>query len=167
MSSHGDRRAQRRIVAAIVPGAVAVAALLIALRLHFEPPTIPPYAIVGAEPTQPDVVLTPDAMFEVELRPASPVHGAIGVRGFLRQGDVLRPWDPPYLVSPDGKVRVAGPVRQLFAGVAPGHWEAIFAVGRPELLPTAPSDVLRARRAGPGFESGGWRLTLERVVLTH
>jgi hypothetical protein len=91
------------------------------------------------------------------------VTGAVAVRGFLLRGDEVRPWDPPFEVSRDGSVRVSGPVDALFKGVPAGEWEVALAVGRPEALPTAPRDVLRAR--DPDAGSQAWRLLRRRVVL--
>jgi hypothetical protein len=145
----------------LVPGAAAVAVALVSLRLHFQPPTVPAYAVANAGPDP--VTLTPGGQFELELRPQSPVTGAIAARGFLLQGDTVRPWDPPFTVAGDETVRIAGPVDALFAGVPAGSWEAAVAVGRPETLPTAPNDVLRARGQQP--DAAGWRLVRERVLL--
>ena len=149
------------IAVAILPGAAAVAVGLVSLRLHFQPPTVPPYAMANAGPEP--VTLAPGARFDLELRPQAPLTGAIAARGFLLQGDTVRPWDPPFTVASDETVRIAGPVDALFAGVPAGAWEVAVAVGRPETLPTAPMDVLRARGEQP--DSVSWRLVRERVLL--
>jgi hypothetical protein len=112
------------------------------------------------------VTLAPGSQFELELRPQAPLSGAVAARGFLLQGDTVRPWDPAFTVATDETVRISGPVDAIFAGVSPGAWEVAVAVGRPETLPTAPMDVLRARGAQPEpNEKVGWRLVRERVVL--
>jgi hypothetical protein len=152
---------RNKIALVLVPGAAAVAVALVSLRLHFQPPTVPEFA--RADATQDEVTLDPGGRFELELRPQVPVIGAIAARGFLLRGDTVRAWDPPFSVARDGTVRIAGPVDALFAGVPPGAWEVAVAVGRPETLPTAPNDVLRAR--GPQPESVSWRLVRERVLL--
>jgi hypothetical protein len=149
------------IALVLVPGAAAVAVALVSLRLHFQPPTVPAFAVANARPDA--VTLSPGGQFQLELRPEHPVTGAIAARGFLLQGDTVRPWDPPFSVDRDGTVRIAGPVDALFAGIPAGAWEVAIAVGRPETLPTAPNDVLRAR--GQELEAAGWRLVRERVVL--
>jgi hypothetical protein len=149
------------IALVLVPGAAAVAVGLVSLRLHFQPPTVPAFAVAGAQADA--VELTPGGQFQVELRPEQPVTGAIAARGFLLQGDTVRPWDPPFSVDRDGTVRITGPVDTLFARVPAGAWEVAVAVGRPETLPTAPNDVLRARAQQP--DAVGWRLVRERVVL--
>jgi hypothetical protein len=160
---------QSRVALVLVPAAAAAAGALIWLRLHFQPPTVPVYAFASdsgsAEPILPATFLPllPGARFEVELRPATPVKGAVGARAFLLRGDEVRPWDPPFSVDADGSVRIAGPVDTLFARVPAGEWEIAVAVGRPEELPTAPRDVLRGRDAGAG--PAGWRLVRERVRL--
>ena len=152
---------RNKIALALVPAAAAVAVALVSLRLHFQPPSVPAFAVAGAQPDA--VPLAAGGNFELELRPLGPVAGAIAARGFLLRGDTVRPWDPPFSVSRDGTVRIAGAVDTLFAGVPPGPWEVAVAVGRPETLPTAPSDILRARGEQP--ENAGWRLVRERVVL--
>jgi hypothetical protein len=149
------------IALVLVPGAAAVAVGLVSLRLHFQPPTVPAFAVAGAQADA--VELAPGGQFQLELRPEQPVTGAIAARGFLLQGDTVRPWDPPFSVDRDGTVRITGPVSTLFARVPAGAWEVAVAVGRPETLPTAPNDVLRARGQQP--DAVGWRLVRERVVL--
>ena len=152
---------RNKIALALVPGAAAVAVALVSLRLHFQPPTVPAFAVAGAQ--EDEVTLAAGGQFDLELRPAAPVTGAIAARGFLLRGDTVRPWDPPFSVARDGTVRISGPVDVLFAGVPAGSWEVAVAVGRPETLPTAPGDVLRARAQQP--DTVGWRLVRQRVIL--
>ncbi len=152
---------QNKIALVLLPGAVLVAVGLVALRLYFQPPTVPGFAIAGS--TTDEVTLTPGGQFEVELRPDARVSGAIAARGFLLRGDEVRPWDPPFSVAADGTVTIAGAVDSLFAGVPAGAWEVAVAVGRPETLPTAPNDILRAR--GVDARALSWRLVRERVFL--
>ena len=152
---------RNKIALVLVPGAAAVAVALVSLRLHFQPPTVPAFAVADAR--EDVVTLEAGGQFDLELRPQVPVIGAIAARGFLLRGDTVRPWDPPFSVAGDGTVRISGPVDVLFAGVPGGAWEVAIAVGRPETLPTAPRDVLMARGKQP--ESVGWRLVRERVVL--
>ena len=163
MSDGGPGRG--RIVAVLlVPAAILVAAGLLVLRMHLEPPRVPTYAL--APPPAPDeepVKLVRGTRFEIEARPDAEVTGAVAVRGFLLRGDQVRPWDPPFEVTRDGTVRVVGTVDQLFAGVPAGEWEVALAVGRPESLPTAPRDVLRARDPDAGSEA--WRLLRRRVIV--
>jgi hypothetical protein len=151
----------KRAALLLVPTAIAVAAGLVALRLHFQPPTVPTYVVKEASDTE--VALQAGDRFEIAAQPTAPVQGAIAARGFLIRGDEVRAWDPPFSVATDGSVRISGPVDALFRGVPPGAWEVAVAVGRPELLPTAPRDVL-SRRADDGGPAG-WRLVRERVRL--
>ena len=151
---------RNKVAALLVPAAGVVALTLVALRMHFEPPTVPPYAL--ARPAD-GAVLSQGGRFDVTLRPASPVRGIVGARGFLVRDEEVRPWDPPFRVDADGAVRIEGDVDVLFAGVPPGPWTVAIAVGRPEVLPTAPRDVLRAR-ADDGSPAS-WRLVRERVQL--
>lgn len=154
--------ARRVVVAALIPAAIITALALVWMRVRLQPPTLSPY-VEARGGDGGEVSLAPDGRFEMDMRPATPVQGAVGARGFLLRGDDVRPWDPPFSVSTDGAVRISGPVNRLFAGVPPGAWEVAVAVGRPEFLPTAPLDVLRARERGP--EKPSWHLVRERVRL--
>jgi hypothetical protein len=147
----------------LVSLAVAVAAGLLALRLHFQPPTVPVYAL-EPEPGEGEVLVTHGGDFTVVARPEGAVVGAVAARGFLVRGDEVRPWDPPFEVTRDGSVRIAGKVDTLFARVPDGEWEVALAVGRPENLPTAPADVLRAKVGGDAGPAA-WRLLRERIRL--
>jgi hypothetical protein len=149
----------------VVPSAIAVAGLLLVLRLHFQPPTVPPYTIERESADRAETELVRGDRFEVDLRPDEPVVGAVGARGFLLRGDEVRPWDPPFAVERDGSVRIAGAVEKLFANVPAGAWEIAVAVGRPEMLPTAPKDVLRARDSSKDGGAAPWHLVRERIRL--
>jgi hypothetical protein len=156
-----DAKAKHSTLAvALVALAVALAVLLVLLRLHFQPPLVPRYEL--AEGTA-EIALKPGDRFEMNLRPSAAVQGAIAARAFLLRGREVRPWDPPFSVSTDGAVRIAGQVDSLFAGVPRGRWEVAVAVGRPELLPTAPDDILHGRN--DDSRPSGWRLVRERVWL--
>jgi hypothetical protein len=145
----------------LVPAAIAASGALLLLRLHFQPPTVPAYALAGSND---EVAIPPGGQFELEARPSAPVTGAVGARAFLLRGDELRPWDPPFRVSRDGSIRIAGAVDALFANVPRGRWEVVIAVGRPETLPTAPHDVLR--KAGDvDAGTAAWRLVRRTIVL--
>jgi len=167
----GPRPMARKAPAVLlVPSAVVVAAVLVALRLHIQPPTVPRYDLAiagapyGADPGK-EIPLTRGGRLEIDLRPEAGITGAVGARGFLLRGDEVRAWDPPFSVAIDGVVRIAGTVDELFAGVPPGPWEVAVAVGRPEVLPTAPRDVLRRRSEDP--VRAGWHLVHARVRLSE
>ena len=145
---------------ALLAAAVASAVLLVLLRLHFQPPLVPSYELAESAP---EMALKSGDRFEMTLRPSSAVQGAIAARAFLLRGSEVRPWDAPFSVGADGAVRIVGQVDLLFAGVPRGRWEVAVAVGRPELLPTAPDDILRGRNDDP--RPSGWRLVRERVWL--
>ncbi len=151
-----------RLAALVVPAAVVVAGALLALRLHFQPPTVPPYTIAAPGGV---TVLPPGGHFELDVHPTAPVTGAVGARAFLVRGTDVRAWDPPFEVSRDGSAHIGGAVDTLFAGVPPGDWELDVAVGRPETLPTAPNDVLRARSSDVDAGVAAWRLVRERIRL--
>ena len=152
---------RNRAALLLAPAAGTVAIALMLLRLHFEPPAVPAYSVRPAPPAA-GIALRRGGTFAIDLHPASPVVGAVAARGFLLQGQSVHPWDPPFSVDVDGEVHIAGPVGTLFAGVPDGAWEVAVAVGRPEMLPTAPDDVLRARA---GTSPDTWHLAWERIEL--
>jgi hypothetical protein len=144
----------------LVGAAVLGAVVLLVLRMRMEPPTVPEYVLEGDAGA---LELHPGERFRIDVDPMGQVVGAIGARGFLIRGEEVRPWDPPFEVARDGSVHLAGSVDALFPGVPPGPWELAVAVGRPENLPTAPRDILRAREGGPAHAA--WRLVRESIVL--
>lgn len=156
----GETRRRSVVALLLVPAAILVTAALLFLRLRMEPPTVPKYALAGDAGT---VVLRAGERFRLVVEPEGLVTGAVAARGFLVRGDEVQAWDPPFTVDRDGTIRLDGPVEALFAGVPPGPWDIAVAVGRPETLPTAPRDVLRARDAGAA--DAAWRLVREHVVL--
>jgi hypothetical protein len=159
-SVHSERRSTLALF--IAPAAIAGAGALLALRLYFQPPTVPPYALVG---TSDAAVLRPSGHFDMDIHPAVPVIGAVAARAFLLRGSEVRPWDPPFEVARDGSIRLTGGVSALFAGVPAGEWEIAVAVGRPETLPTAPNDILRRRDESADAGTAAWRLVRERIHL--
>jgi hypothetical protein len=151
----------------LLPAAGLVTAVLLVLRVRLEPPTVPLYvlapATTGDAERASDKVLGPSDPFHLALEPRAAVEGAVAARGFLLRGEDVRAWDPPFTVERDGTVRLDGTVETLFAGIPRGPWDIAIAVGRPETLPTAPRDILRARDAGAG--DAAWRLVRHAVVL--
>ena len=147
-----------KIALVIVPAAVAVTAVLVSLRMHFQPPTVPTFAIAGA---MDGATLGKGDNFNLLIRPTSRVQGAVAARGFLLQGDQTRAWNPTFVVAEDGTVTLSGPVEKVFADVPPGPWDVAVIVGRPETLPTKPDEVLRARDQ---YELS-WRLVREHIIL--
>jgi hypothetical protein len=146
----------------LVPTAIAIAAILVWLRFHFQPPTVPAYALATHAA---GAVLRPGDHFEADVRPASPVTGAVAARAFLLRGNEVRAWDPPFEVARDGSVRIAGRVAELFPNVPTGEWEMAVTVGRPETLPTTPRDVLRVRDAHSDAGAAAWRLVRQWITL--
>jgi hypothetical protein len=161
--TEGPARRRSVVPLLLVPAAIIVTATLLLLRLRMEPPTVPSYSLTGGETDAGAVVLRAGERFRLAVEPGGIVTGAVGARGFLLRGDEVQAWDPPFTVDRDGSIHLDGPVETLFAGIAPGPWEVAVAVGRPETLPTAPRDVLRARDAGAG--DAAWHLVREHVVL--
>ncbi len=168
----GDRPRRNAIALLLVPSATVAAGALVLFRLHFQPPNLPRYqaTVTGdleartadAGPAD-EETLHRDSRLEIELRPQSPVTGAVGARAFLLRGDEVHAWDPPFSVGLDGIVRLSGRVDKLFEGVPRGRWEVAIAVGRPEVLPTAPRDVLVRRNDDPAL--AGWHLVRTPVRL--
>jgi hypothetical protein len=155
----------------LVPSAVVMAAGLILLRLHFQPPTVPRYEMTlrtretpsaQIDPAE-ELILPKGVDLEIEIHPTVPVRGAVGARAFLLRGDELRPWDPPFTAGLDGSIRIAGRVDELFRTVPRGSWDMAVAVGRPEVLPTVPHDVLQRRDQDP--IEAGWHLVHKRIRL--
>jgi hypothetical protein len=168
LSTPGRERQSRpaRLVALLlVPLAIAVAGALLLLRLYFQPPTVPRYILAGSGSDAAEAALLRGARFELTLQPVEPVVGAVGARAFLLRGSEVRPWEPPFEVGRDGSVRIEGRVDTLFANVPPGDWELAIAVGRPETLPTAPRDILRARGGSSDAGPAPWQLVLQQIKV--
>jgi hypothetical protein len=141
----------------LVPGAAVLAVVMLVLRVHVQPLTIPPYSIAPGSTTE----LRPGGQFSLQLDPRGPLTGAVMARAFLTQGTQMRAWEPVFVVDKDGTIHVAGSVDALFAGVPAGEWELDIVVGRPELLPRSPDDALKGRDAE--VSGGAWHLLHERV----
>jgi hypothetical protein len=156
------RALEKGVALALITTAVASAGALIALRLHFQPPRVPAYVASAANGV---LTLDPHSEFRLVLRPVTHVDGAVGARAFLVRGESVRPWDPPFDVTREGVVTIAGPVDVLFHDVPPGAWDVAVAVGRPEVLPTAPRDVLRERDRDRGADAA-FRVAVVHVRLT-
>jgi hypothetical protein len=77
------------------------------------------------------------------LRPASAVTADVGVRVFVRDDGRLRPVDAPVERSPEGALRLAGPVATLLAP-RPGDYEVVAVVAPTPELPRSPDDVAAA-----------------------
>jgi hypothetical protein len=133
---------------------------MLTLRLHFEPPTVPTYELLGDAGDV--VVLERGSRFAMEVAPSLEVQGAITSRAFLVRGTEILPWKAPLEIGREGSVHVEGRVDALFAGVPPGEWDVVLAVGRPEMLPNDPREVLRS---GPADGGAAWRLVRQRIRL--
>ncbi len=162
----------RVIAIAVAPFALAAAVLLYITR--GPAPTLPGYdatwnagdvAQRGDDAAAaPEVLpLSPGGRFELVLRPATPIEGAVIAHAFLLQGSQVRPWAAPMDTSVDGTVRIVGPVGKLFEGTQ-GEWTIAIVVGRPEAVPSDGSVVARAVASG-NAGGAGWRLFTRRVTL--
>jgi hypothetical protein len=164
--------ARRNAIALLIaPTAIVMAGALVAMRLHFQPPNVPRYDATVTqtlvEPGPPgaanDRGLRRGDRLSIDLHPQAAITGAIGARAFLLRGDEVRAADPPVSVAVDGVVHIAGTVDELFPDAPRGRWEVAVAVGRPEVLPTAPRDVLRRRDEDPAL--AGWHLVRTPIRL--
>ncbi|MCY1023557.1 hypothetical protein [Pyxidicoccus sp. MSG2] len=155
-----------------VLGAVAAAAAVLLLALPREAPPLPGYTLsvsseqaVRAGAPEPEVPrLGPGSRLDVLLRPEQAVDGPVEVRAFLLRPGEARAWTPPLERSPDGAVRIQGPVDALLS-LAPGEWTLAIAVGRPGTLPEAPDEVLARVEEGRAPEAGTWRLLTRKFLL--
>ncbi len=152
-------------VAAVVllPLAVIVAVAAIFLRMHFQPPRVPGYALEGDGGAE--VVLRPGDVFEMVARPAARPEGIVGAKGFLLRSGDNRPWDAPYTTDIDGTVHIGGPVDSVFKGIPAGAWDVAVAVGRPEMLPSMPADVERPRAPRDETQPAAFHVVHRRVML--
>jgi hypothetical protein len=147
----------RAVALLLVPGAAVVAVVMLVLRVHVQPLTIPTYSIAAGSTTE----LRPGEQFLLELDPQGPLTGAVMAKAFLLRGTTLQAWNPVFEVDKDGTIRVMGPVDTLFAGVPAGEWELDVVVGRPEQLPRNPDDAMKGRDAQ--VSGGAWQLLHERL----
>ena len=60
------------------------------------------------------VTVSAAARFEFVARPDKPVQAPVVARAALREGGILRPWDIPVEVSPEGVVRFGGIASERF-----------------------------------------------------
>jgi anti-sigma factor RsiW len=160
----------RRVVPAVA--AMAAAAVVLILALPRQGPPLPGYTLaLSSEQTvrsgapEPEVPrLGPGSQLDVLLRPEQAVEGPMEVRAFLVRPGEARAWNPPLERSPEGAVRIRGPVEALLS-IPPGEWTLAVAVGRPGELPEAPGEVLAAVEAGRAPEGGTWTLLTRKFQL--
>jgi hypothetical protein len=168
---------QRPRRAAWIAAAVAIAAGVAVWRGAPAPEptsTLPAYAMTmssgdratrgGGSVATEETEVAPDSRLVIWLRPAKQVSGPVGVRAFLVQGGVARPWSPPVKVSADGAVAIEGTAAALL-GDSPGASDVVIAVGRPSELPESADEVTKAVEAGSA-EVRPWQMFERRVVIT-
>jgi hypothetical protein len=149
--------------------AIAAAAVLLWVRSPSAPP-LPGYELTisgGARGTRShsaeavgDLVLPPGSQFEIVLRPLTRAQGAVAVRVVLVRPQAVRPLDLPADISQEGSVRILGTADEIDA--APGTWDLVVAVGRPQSLPSEPRGIaaLSAVEAGGAVQVFRRRLVL-------
>jgi hypothetical protein len=87
-----------------------------------------------------------EATLEIVLRPQEKVASKIAVRTALVRDGKAQPWSPPVQISPEGAVRISGPVKTLFPDLnAP--WDVLVGIGSEDALP---SDATKLE-AGKGY----------------
>lgn len=163
-------RRWRGVVPAVA--ALAAAAAILVLVLPRQPPPLPGYTLslsseqgVRSGTPEPEVPrLGPGSQLDVLLRPEQAVEGPLEVRAFLVRPGEARAWSPPLERSPEGAVRIRGPVETLLS-IPPGEWTLAVAVGRPGALPEAPGEVLAAVEEGRAPEGGAWTLLTRKFQL--
>ncbi|HSP78024.1 MAG TPA: hypothetical protein VLQ93_05820, partial [Myxococcaceae bacterium] len=129
--------------------ALAAAVALFVVASPGDVPPVPAYALslsgeqtVRSEVPGPEVArLGPGSRLELILRPEREVEGAVEVRAFLLRPGEARRWTPPMEHSPEGAVRIHGPVEELLP-IPPGEWTLALAVGRPGTLPEEPEAIV-------------------------
>ncbi|MDI1449098.1 CHAT domain-containing protein [Polyangium sp. 6x1] len=167
--------ARRRFgfVGALLAAALGALALFVVLRRD-APAPIAAYTLSveggnqaerGDKPPEDAVIrLDPASRLSLALRPASPVSGAIAVRGFVVREGAAKPWEPPMVVGAGGVVRIEGTAAALFGDVPEGAWDIVLLLGRPEALPDEPT-LARAAVSGEmlaGLSAHRLRITLSR-----
>jgi hypothetical protein len=159
-------RKGKLLAALVAPAGALVAVVLLVLRLHLQPLSVPRYTFVADGDVASARDVRPGARFELEAVPAIEVQGAVTARAFLvpgaGKGDVMS-WQVPMEIGRDGSVHVAGNVDALFAGVPPGDWVIAIVIGRPETLPADPHQLLAGGAEDAG--SAAWRVVRKRVRL--
>ncbi|MBN1205934.1 MAG: hypothetical protein JXB05_13540 [Myxococcaceae bacterium] len=164
-------RRRLRVVAPAVAALAAAAAVLFVVFPRGGPP-LPGYGLSfsseqgvrSGAPEQEVPRLGPGSLLELVLRPEQAVEGPVEVRAFLLRPGEARAWTPPMERSPEGAVRIRGPVEALLS-VPPGEWTLAIAVGRPGTLPEEPGEVLPLLEQGRAPEAGSWRLLTRRFLL--
>ncbi|MBI2393655.1 MAG: hypothetical protein HYV09_29020 [Deltaproteobacteria bacterium] len=89
-----------------------------------------------------------DATLEMVLRPRVAVTTKIATTAALLRDGAARAWSPPIEISPDGAVRIVGPVASLFPDTE-RRWEIVVAIGPEGALPRDPAALLAAAAAPP------------------
>lgn len=154
----GEARPRSRATP-IVLAFAAAAAIALFLLVPSRRDELPVYAfelsgnVAEVRGDEPKVVegratLHRDATLEMVLRPQVPVKTTIETSAALVRDGVARPWSPPIAISPDGAVRIVGPVATLFPDTE-RRWEVVVAIGAHGVVPRDPSALLAATKAPP------------------
>jgi hypothetical protein len=133
----------RLVAVLLLPLAALLAASAVLLRMHFQPPLVPPYALEGEAPAE--VTLHRGMAFELIARPSKPPGGNVGAKAFLLRSGHNLAWNAPYATDADGTIRIGGEVDTVFKDVPAGAWDVALVVGRPEMLPSMPAEAERPR----------------------
>ena len=93
----------------------------------------------------------PTSDIEVVAFPPQPVEGPVAARAFFVRGGQVVAWDAAPEVSQEGAVRFAATVSSLPVA-APGPWDVVVVLGRPETL--AAAELKSALAAGEAVPAG-------------
>lgn len=125
--------------------AMVAAAAVIAWFFLQPPDLLPGYAMEvgggerlvrsGDEPPREIERFGAGSHLEITIHPAEPASGKVEARAFLVRDGRARALEAPIEIARGGAVRIVGATDVVFAGVAPGRWEIVVAVGRPGKLP--------------------------------
>lgn len=142
---------RRRVIAAAIASVALAAGVILYLTVKPGIAELPRYELeVGGgdggpgSPSNPapsaPLLLAPGGRIEVIARPAKAISGAVGARSYFVQGETVRPWVPTIDISRDGAVRLTAGASG-WSNLAPGRWELVLLVARPEDLPTDSSEA--------------------------
>jgi len=152
--------------------AMAAAAAVLVVVLPRQGPPLPAYTLalsseqgVRSGAPGPEVPrLGPGSQLDLLLRPEQAVEGPVEVRAFLLRPGEARAWNPPLERSPEGAVRIRGPVETLLS-IPPGEWTLAVAVGRPGALPESPDEIRARVEEGRAPDAGEWTLLTRKFLL--
>lgn len=159
--ARGAGGGRRPFVRWALAGALAAAAVVLVAVLRAPPGgrPLPTYelALEGVKQVRGSTLsagaplFTPDARFELVVRPGWQAPGAVACAGFLWAQGRLLAWEPVFEVSSQGACRLSGRARDLLPSWT-GEAELVIWVGRPEALRRARPEASADPRLAQGPE---------------